>query len=293
MTARPPRVAPVQPAEEPVDTTSELRNWIKDNATLLSNASLLISLAAVALSLLPPVGFIDPYLKALIFGAAIILLIELHHQWPEELQIHLLRPTDLPDSHSWRMAAFAFFIQAATLLFAIWAAVSNPIILFPLTAFGVVFLFRRRFFSKPRGWFSRLVGILSLIAVLLLSELLMVVVWAAVTDQQVTIELWKEDRPGLDRDFEPASLASVRFAQPFRKPGRLSLLAVACRPTGETAWTPRLPRGLDRPCSSRSTGQPTPRPSCRTSPASLTVSARSSSSKSCRRRRRFVGRAAR
>src|SRR3954471_20742382 len=37
------------------DTRAELRDWIKDNATLLSNASLLISLAAVALSLLPDV----------------------------------------------------------------------------------------------------------------------------------------------------------------------------------------------------------------------------------------------
>jgi hypothetical protein len=50
-------------AEDPSrpDTRSELRDWIKDNATLLSNASLLISLAAVALSLLPDVGIFSPY----------------------------------------------------------------------------------------------------------------------------------------------------------------------------------------------------------------------------------------
>ena len=47
----------------PTDTRSELRDWIKDNATLLSNASLLISLAAVALSLLPEVGFLRPTSK--------------------------------------------------------------------------------------------------------------------------------------------------------------------------------------------------------------------------------------
>jgi hypothetical protein len=204
LTHRKPRpTAAVEPAVEPVDTQAELRNWIKDNATLLSNASLLISLAAVALSLLPPVGFIDPYLKALIFGAAIILLIELHHQWPDELQIHLLRPMDLPDNHSWRMAAFAFFIQSATLLFGIWAVASYPIMLFPLTGLGVVFLFRRWYFGKPRGWLSRFAGVLSLILILLISELLMVVVWAAVTKQTVTIELWKEDRPGLERKFVP------------------------------------------------------------------------------------------
>jgi hypothetical protein len=40
-------------------TQSEPRDWIKDNATLLSNASLLISLAAVALGLLPSAGFLD------------------------------------------------------------------------------------------------------------------------------------------------------------------------------------------------------------------------------------------
>src|SRR5215217_8131185 len=57
----------------PKDTRSELRDWIKDNATLLSNASLLISLAAVALSLLPDVGVFSPYLKALIFAAALLL----------------------------------------------------------------------------------------------------------------------------------------------------------------------------------------------------------------------------
>jgi hypothetical protein len=33
--------------------------------------------------------------------------------------------------------------------------------------------------------------------VLLLSELLMVVVWAGVTGEKATIELWAEDVPGL------------------------------------------------------------------------------------------------
>jgi hypothetical protein len=87
----------------PVNTQSELRDWIKENATLLSNASLLISLAAIALNLLPNAGFLDPYIKGLIFGAALLLLIELHHQWPDDLQLHVLRTNIRPVNHSWRM----------------------------------------------------------------------------------------------------------------------------------------------------------------------------------------------
>jgi hypothetical protein len=45
---------------------------------------------------------------------------------------------------------------------------------------------------------ARLVGIIALVAVLLISELLMLVGWAAVTGEQVTLELWAEDRPGLE-----------------------------------------------------------------------------------------------
>src|SRR5215204_2920867 len=80
-------------AEErpPPETRSELRDWIKDNATLLSNASLLISLAAVALSLLPDVGMFSPYVRALICGAARLLVTEWRHQWPEDLQVDMLR----------------------------------------------------------------------------------------------------------------------------------------------------------------------------------------------------------
>src|SRR5215213_7886134 len=121
----------------PPETRSELRDWIKDNATLLSNASLLISLAAVALSLLPDVGIFSPYIKALIFAAAFLLLTELHHQWPEDLQLHMLRKDALPENHSWRMTAFALVMQVATILFAAWAILTNPIILLPLTALAV------------------------------------------------------------------------------------------------------------------------------------------------------------
>jgi hypothetical protein len=179
------------------DTRSELRDWIKDNATLLSNASLLISLAAVALSLLPDVGVFSPYIKALLFAAAFLLLTELHHQWPADLQLHLLRKNPLPENHSWRMTAFALVMQVATILFAAWAIVTNPIILLPLTALAVIFVFYRWYFRRHSGFLARIVGIIALVAVLLISELLMVVVWAGVTGEEVTLELWAEDVPGV------------------------------------------------------------------------------------------------
>ena len=133
------------------DTRSELRDWIKDNATLLSNASLLISLAAVALSLLPDVGIFSPYIKALIFAAALLLLTELHHQWPEDLQLHMLRKNARPENHSWRMTSFALVMQVATLLFAAWAILTTPIILLPLTALAVVVAFYRWYFRRHSG----------------------------------------------------------------------------------------------------------------------------------------------
>src|SRR5918995_2995151 len=185
------------------DTRSELRDWIKDNATLLSNASLLISLAAVALSLLPDVGIFAPYIKALIFAAAFLLLTELHHQWPEDLQLHMLRKNARPDNHSWRMTAFAFVMQIATILFAAWAILTNPIILLPLTALAVVLAFRQWYFRRYGGLLAMSFGIIALVAVLLLSEVLMVIVWAGLTGEQVTLELWAEDRPGLQMQIGP------------------------------------------------------------------------------------------
>ena len=182
------------------DTRSELRDWIKDNATLLSNASLLISLAAVALSLLPDVGFFAPYIQALLFAAALLLLTELHHQWPEDLQLHMLRKNARPENHSWRMTGFAFVMQVATLVFAGWAILANPIILLPLTALGVVLAFRQWYFRRYGGLLARSFGIIALVAALLLSELLMLVVWAALTGETVTLELWVEDRPDLQLD---------------------------------------------------------------------------------------------
>jgi hypothetical protein len=175
------------------DTRAELRDWIKDNATLLSNASLLISLAAVALSLLPDVGIFSPYIKALIFAAAFLLLTELHHQWPEDLQLHMIRKNALPENHSWRMTAFALVMQVATILFAAWAILTNPIILLPLTALAVFFAFYRWYFRRHSGFLARIFGIVALVAVLLISELLMVVVWAAVTGEKATIQLWAEE----------------------------------------------------------------------------------------------------
>ena len=200
--------APAQPATldgaaedpgegAPPELRSELRDWIKDNATLLSNASLLISLATIALSLLPDVGIFAPYIKALIFAAAFLLLTELHHQWPADLQLHVLRMNARPENHSWRMIGFAVVMQVATVFFAAWATLTNPIILLPLTALGVVAAFYRWYFRRYRGVLARIFGVIALVVVLLISEVVMAIVWAAVTGEEVTVELWAEDRPGL------------------------------------------------------------------------------------------------
>jgi hypothetical protein len=89
-------------------------------------------------------------------------------------------------------------MQVATIVFAVWATLTNPIILLPLTALAVIVVFYRWYFRRYGGLLARSVGIIALVAVLLISELLMVVVWAAVTGEEVTLELWAEDRPGLE-----------------------------------------------------------------------------------------------
>lgn len=177
---------------ENADTTSELRDWIKDNATLLSNASLLISISALALNLLPSAGFLNPYIQALIFGAAFLLLIELHHQWPDDLQLHVFGRSGAPRQHSWRMTAFALLFQIATVLFAVWATLSSPFILFPLAAFGVIIAFRTWYFRYHQGTVARVAGLLFLIVVLILTELLMAVVWAVVADYHINISVLED-----------------------------------------------------------------------------------------------------
>ena len=41
------------------------------------------------------------------------------------------------------MTGFAFLMQVATLVFALWAILTNPMILAPLTAIGIVVAFRQ------------------------------------------------------------------------------------------------------------------------------------------------------
>ena len=178
--------------ETQVNTTSELRDWIKDNATLLSNASLLISISALALNLLPSAGFLNPYIQALIFGAAFLLLIELHHQWPADLQIHVFGRSGVPRQHSWRMTAFALLFQIATVLFAVWATLSSPFILFPLAAFAVIIAFRTWYFRYHQGTLARIAGLVFLFLVLIVTELIMAVVWAAVADYHINISLFED-----------------------------------------------------------------------------------------------------
>jgi hypothetical protein len=193
---RPPPASPssavASSPEAGNDTQSELRDWIKENAALLSNASLLISIAALAINFLPPNGLLNPYIQALIFGAALLLLIELHHQWPDDLQIHVFGRSGMTRQHSWRMTAFALLFQIATVLFALWATLNNPLILLPLTAFAVIIAFRIWYFRHHQGLVARIVGIVALVIVLLISELLMGIVWAVLNNQQITIELWTD-----------------------------------------------------------------------------------------------------
>jgi hypothetical protein len=195
----PKAITPSIAREQAPDTRSELRSWIKDNVSLLSNASLLISLAALAIGLLPGEGFLEPYIQALIVGAAVVLLAELHHQWPEDLQLHSFRGAVKSGHHSWRMTTFAFLMQLATVLFAAWATLNNPLILVPLTAIGIVLAFRRWYFRRyANSVLTRSFGIISLIAVLLISELLMLAIWATIAGGHISIELWPQQRQVLD-----------------------------------------------------------------------------------------------
>ncbi len=186
-----PNTLPVP--EEKRNTNSELRDWLKENASLLSNASLLISISAIALKALPAEGILNPYIQALIFAAALTLLVEMHHQWPEDLQLHMFRRAAFPRNHSRRMTAFAVLMQLATVLFAAWATLTNPLILFPLAAFAIFVAFRQWYFLRFPGWPARIVGILIMVLVLLVTELLMAIVWASFTGGHITIVLG--DRP--------------------------------------------------------------------------------------------------
>lgn len=180
-------------ATEARNTNSELRDWLKENASLLSNASLLISISAIALKALPAEGVLNPYIQALIVAAALTLLVEMHNQWPDDLQLHMFRRPAFPQNHSRRMTAFAVLMQLATVLFAAWATLTNPLILFPLAALAIFIAFRQWYFRRFTGWPARILGILVLVLVLLLAELLMAIVYAAFTGGHIEIVLG--DRP--------------------------------------------------------------------------------------------------
>ena len=188
-----PAAATAAAATEERNTNSELRDWLKENASLLSNASLLISISAIALKALPANGVLNPYIQALIVAAALTLLVEMHHQWPDDLQLHMFRRPAFPQNHSRRMTAFAVLMQLATVLFAAWATLTNPLILFPLAALAIFVAFRQWYFRRFTGWRARIVGILVLVLVLLLAELLMVIAYAAFTGGHIEIVIG--DRP--------------------------------------------------------------------------------------------------
>ncbi|MFN8662597.1 MAG: hypothetical protein U0075_11940 [Thermomicrobiales bacterium] len=194
---RPALALPARPTTPQEDSqshiNSELRDWLKVNASLLSNASLLISISALALKALPANGVLNPYIQALIFAAALTLLVEMHHQWPEDLQLHMFRRASFPRNHSRRMTSFAILMQLATVLFAVWATLTNPLILFPLAAFAIFLAFRQWYFPRFSGWPARILGVVLMLLVLLTCELLMLIVYASFVGGHITIIIG--DRP--------------------------------------------------------------------------------------------------
>lgn len=186
-------VATAEAAAEERNLNSELRDWLKENASLLSNASLLISISAIALKALPADGVLNPYIQALIVAAALTLLVEMHHQWPDDLQLHMFRRPAFPQNHSRRMTLFAVLMQLATVVFAAWATLTNPLILFPLAALAIFVAFRQWYFRRFTGWPARILGILVLVLVLLFAELLMAIAYTAFTGGHIEIVIG--DRP--------------------------------------------------------------------------------------------------
>jgi hypothetical protein len=75
----------------------------------------------------------------------------------------------------------------------------------PLTAIAVVLAFRQWYFRRFGGLMARSFGVVALLAVLLISELLMTVVWAVVSDEAITIQLWAEGEPRATVDVGPES----------------------------------------------------------------------------------------
>src|SRR5690606_34221798 len=110
-----------------------------------------------------------------------------------DLQLHMFRRAEFPQNHSRRMTVFALLMQLATVMFAAWATLTNPAILFPLAAFGIFMAFRQWYFRRYSGWPARVIGIVALIVVLLITELLMAVLWSSFTGGHIEIVIG--DRP--------------------------------------------------------------------------------------------------
>jgi hypothetical protein len=71
----------------------------------------------------------------------------------------------------------------------------------PLTAFGIVLAFRQWYFRRFGGLLAKSFGIVALIAVLLISELLLLVIWEIVSERPLTYEVWVDEHavPDLPR----------------------------------------------------------------------------------------------
>jgi hypothetical protein len=75
---------------------------------------------------------------------------------------------------------------------------SNLHILVPLTALGIVLAFRQWYFRRFGGLFAKSNGILALVAVLVTTELFLLVIWEATTQGDVTFEVWVGERAQSD-----------------------------------------------------------------------------------------------
>jgi hypothetical protein len=64
----------------------------------------------------------------------------------------------------------------------------------PLTALEIVLAFRQWYFRRFGGLFAKSIGLLALVAVLVITELFLVVTWEATNQDDVTFEVWIDER---------------------------------------------------------------------------------------------------
>lgn len=175
--------------QEPVT----LGDFVGVHSTLFSLIGALTGLTAFATKL--SLGWIEPYVQFLLLGAALLVWLELHSQWPRDLQLHRGR---LPDGRPWRFVAFAYMLQLATVAFAGYVLWTLPDLVASAVAVGVVAvcgvlgwraLERTRGKRRRDALLARLWLVVSIAAAFLLSELLLEIF--ASTHRSVFVRTWQ------------------------------------------------------------------------------------------------------